>query len=1257
MRKIRFALAALAAGLFSFNQAQAEGTFELRQGVSTTDPMFLEGSLAAGDTNYDQHRVTFLRVDIFDPANEVIDFYGQDLTGSPDVQIWCPGAIPHPTPDAPYTVPAPDFTADFSTGGALTSFADVIDVQSLATRPPPQTYSLTGSSPGCGTAGVYTIRYSSAGIDGSGQQYFDVRVHNTDTGTLETGRVWSDKYAFSMDNGTRTVGASLYVVAGEDRGDDYLGIVWELNLNDISPFGFQLYANERGVGPEQYHYMSIGGSASPQPTMDPQYPIYLNPPAKTVTTPGALGTLDSIDTVCTPGGATDVVIRFETEGELPYTLRVDEDGGGTFELDEVIATGTSVNGTNTVVWDGTLPGGGTIMPGNSYDIQLSLTTGEVHFPFYDVEDANPGPEIDPYSISPSPTTDLYYWDDTDPSVTSSAGGGTTSGPNGVNMTHNWENGLDDYNDENMIDTWKYADAQYVEDVYAYLVSCDADPRVALAKDASIIDDNGDGTVQLELAFRVENLGNVDLQNFSLTDDIDAALPAPVTWSVDSLAASGGLVPNAGFDGLGDTELLDGSSVLALGDVGFVNMVLTVDFNGQTGPYTNVATISAEGPGGMMTSDDSHAGTDPDPDGDGIPDEGDPTPLPVAESDLEVNKVIDNAMPYVDETVSWTITVTNNGPVTETDAQITDNLPAGFTVDAATPSAGTWSAPLWTLPALLPGQSETLTITGRFTVDGMFSNTAELTAATNPDPDSTPGNGMPGEDDQDGSSATAVPLADLSLAKNDGGISVIPGEMLTYTLSVTNSGPSDAAGVMLDDPTPTGLTFVSADAPCGSGFPCSLGTVADGSTVDIDVTFQVPPDYASPNPIMNNAVVSTTTDDPDTMNDSASDDTPLAPPEADLAVGKTVDDAMPLVGDNVTFNVTIVNNGPSQATGVTVDDLLPGGYSYVSDSTSTGGYNSGTGIWTVGTLNPSVPETLTITATVNAPPGDYDNVAGVTGDQPDPVPGNDSDSASVTPVDDADLAVTKTVDNATPVVGSNVTFTVTVTNNGPQDATNVGVTDMLPSGYTLVSSSTSQGSYNSGTGVWAVGSLANGNSASLMITAMVNAGGATLNTATVTTSDQPDPTPGNNSDSADTMPVAQADIAVTKVVDNATPDVGDNVIFTIMVSNNGPSGATGVSVNDALPSGYSLQSSSATQWPGLDMLSGEEGCIIQARMRGSASMPLSMPFSQRSHQAMHSPRKSMAGPGPPVCGYLCPHGPTMPRRGTWRLAISRKTGLV
>ena len=96
-----------------------------------------------------------------------------------------------------------------------------------------------------------------------------------------------------------------------------------------------------------------------------------------------------------------------------------------------------------------------------------------------------------------------------------------------------------------------------------------------------------------------------------------------------------------------------------------------------------------------------------------------------------------------------------------------------------------------------------------------------------------------------------------------------------------------------------------------------------------------------------------------------------------------------------------------------------------------------------------------------------------------------------------LSVVKTVDNAQPLIGRNVVFTIVVTNNGPSNATGVVVTDLLQSGYTFISSTTTVGMYNSTTGIWNIDTMVNGASEVLTITALVNATGIYTNTASIT----------------------------------------------------------------------------------------------------------------------------------------------------------------
>jgi uncharacterized repeat protein (TIGR01451 family) len=188
--------------------------------------------------------------------------------------------------------------------------------------------------------------------------------------------------------------------------------------------------------------------------------------------------------------------------------------------------------------------------------------------------------------------------------------------------------------------------------------------------------------------------------------------------------------------------------------------------------------------------------------------------------------------------------------------------------------------------------------------------------------------------------------------------------------------------------------------------------------------------------------------------------------------------------------------------------------YVSSTTSQGAYNSSTGVWSVGSVNYGAsPLTLTIVTTVTTA-ATVTNTATITAlSQVDTNPNNNTASATVTPVSQVDLVVAKSVDNPIPVVGQNVTFTITLGNYGPANATNVIGNDLLPAGMTFVSYVASQGTYNATTGVWTVGSLAaNANPVTLTVVAHITAQGLMTNTITVSSA-QPESDPSDNTASA------------------------------------------------------------------------------------------------------------------------------------------------
>lgn len=286
----------------------------------------------------------------------------------------------------------------------------------------------------------------------------------------------------------------------------------------------------------------------------------------------------------------------------------------------------------------------------------------------------------------------------------------------------------------------------------------------------------------------------------------------------------------------------------------------------------------------------------------------------------------------------------------------------------------------------------------------------------------------------------------------------------------------------------------------------------------------------------------------------------------LAVTKTVNSVIPKVGNEPTFTIEAKNIGVIDATGVKVTDLLPSGYTLVSSTPSTGTtYNASTGVWTIGNLANNATATLQVKAKINAS-GDYKNVATITGDQQDPDVNNNKAEVTLTPdALQANLAIDKSVDIQTPIKGNNVVFTIDVVNNGPDNATNVKVTDVLKTGYTYVSSNPSTGTYNNSTGVWAIGNLANGATAKLTITAKVNATGDYTNTATIT-GDELDPVMGNNSDSVTPNPDAPlVNLSIDKTVTQALGvAIGDEFDYTIVVKNIGTQLATGVVATDILP---------------------------------------------------------------------------------------------
>ncbi len=549
------------------------------------------------------------------------------------------------------------------------------------------------------------------------------------------------------------------------------------------------------------------------------------------------------------------------------------------------------------------------------------------------------------------------------------------------------------------------------------------PRIGVAKNLTSIVNNLNGTYTVTLLLTLENFGDVPLSNLTLFDDIPTQF-AGATPITAYTATSGTLSANAGWNGTATSNILASGQSLAVGATGNVSISFIITPPGLT-TYNNNATGSGTSPIDAVVSDVSTDGLDPDgTNNDTNPNESVPTPVQVPGADLAVVKTANNSTPNVGSTIVFTLTATNNGPSAATGVAVNDLLPAGYTY-VSDNGAGAYvsGTGVWTIGSLANAGTAALQITATVNATGPYANTATVTGSQD---DPTPGNNT------STNTPVPVPQADLAVVKTVNNSTPAVGSTIVFTLTATNNGPSAATGVTVNDLLPAGYTYVSDNGAgayvSGTGV-WTIGSLANAASAALQITATV----NATGPYANTATVTGNQNDP-TPGNNTSTNTPVPVPQADLAVVKTVNNPTPNVGSTIVFTLTATNNGPSAATGVAVNDLLPAGYTYVSDN-GAGAYVSGTGVWTIGSLANAASAALQITATVNAT-GPYANTATVTGSQDDPTPGNNTSTNTPVPVPQADLAVVKTVNNATPAVGSTIVFTLTATNNGPSAATGV-----------------------------------------------------------------------------------------------------------------------------------------------------------------------------------------------------------------------------
>ena len=672
--------------------------------------------------------------------------------------------------------------------------------------------------------------------------------------------------------------------------------------------------------------------------------------------------------------------------------------------------------------------------------------------------------------------------------------------------------------------------------------------------------SADGNVVFEIV--VSNLGPLEATNVQVQD----IFPAGLTYTGND-SQSGSFTVSVN----GSTVTVDMGTIAANSSES-IRLLADIDAN-QTDDITNTASVT-----GFEEETD-------------LTNNSEDETLELLSSDLRIEKTDLTDPVLAGEQLTYEITVTNDGPDPAAGVVVEDTLPAGvnfFTGDVGGDSNlvsfdGATGIVTATIGPLANQEARVITITVDVAADAssLVSNTATVTATPNSDPDAS--NNTTSED------TVVTRVVDLDIDKQVSG-DPIAGQDITYTITVSNIGATEAAAVTVTDTLDPDLQFVSFDAQSsgatitqnGQDLTFDIGLLAPSATATFSFIATI--DSSAIGNIANSATVTTSDSDSDSSNNTSVVNI-TAESHVDLVLDKQVDLATAIPGSNqliYTFTIDHDTDTISDASNVVVTDTLPTGLTGVLISAPTAdatNFDPATGEVTVTYNTLLIGETrmFTVTADVQEDAtGDVVNSGNVTSAGTEIDPTNNNDTATTTLTPDFDVVVAKVVDNNSPNPNDTVTYTVTVTNEGPSTAPGVVLSDVIPTSMTLVSATmeSQNGTLDGGTVTFPSVDLASAQTATatLIFTVDSDADGVLTNNASVpdmTASGENDTT--NNASSADVTVVAIADLAIEKTASSDLSQAGSALTYTITVTNNGPSSASDVVVEDTLPTGVTFVS--------------------------------------------------------------------------------------
>ncbi|WP_149978004.1 cadherin domain-containing protein, partial [Microcystis aeruginosa] len=306
-------------------------------------------------------------------------------------------------------------------------------------------------------------------------------------------------------------------------------------------------------------------------------------------------------------------------------------------------------------------------------------------------------------------------------------------------------------------------------------------------------------------------------------------------------------------------------------------------------------------------------------------------------------------------------------------------------------------------------------------------------------------------------------------------------------------------------------------------------------------------------------------------------------EADLSVTQTVNPGSVVAGKNLSYKVTVTNNGSIDSKNVTLVETLPAEVTFVSSTTTPSQQSGNTLTFDLGDLAQGATKTFDIIVTAPSTPGIITATAAVNSTTFDPDSTNDVDILTTTveeiPPEISDLSVTRTDATGAVALGQQYTYALTVTNNGPSTANNLILTENLPSGVNVISATAKVNTNSSGVVTANLGSLNSGDTITVNLTVSSFVAGDLISTTNVSGNEN-DFNPSNNSlistKTVNSIIPANIDLELAQTVNNPNPQIGNQVTFTLTLTNKGPGTATAIQVRNLLPTGLSFISALAEQ---------------------------------------------------------------------------------